>query len=87
MTRDNDNQRVTTDIRQFFSPNYTVSKGQFGLVLLIVGGIALTGLLLLDVIGGGREGGIGPAQQIGIGLSALMTLLGLSLLPFGEKPL
>jgi hypothetical protein len=85
MTR-SDNE-TTTDIRQFFSLDYTVSKRQFGLLLCIVGGLALTGLLLLDTVGGGREGGIGPAQQIGLALSALMTLLGLSLIPFGDRPL
>ncbi len=86
MTR-SDNETSTTDIRRFFSLEYTVSKRQFGLLLLSIGGLTLIGLLLLDTLGGGREGGIGPAQQIGIGLSALMTLLGLSLVPFGDKPL
>lgn len=79
-------QDTTTDLKHLLRDDYTVSKRQLGMLLLIIGGIAFIGLLLLDVIGGGREGGIGPTQQIAIALSALMTLIGATLIPLGDKP-
>lgn len=76
----------TTDLTHILRDDYTVSKRQLGVLLLTIGGVAFVGLLLLDVIGGGREGGIGPTQQIAIALSALMALVGATLLPLGDKP-
>lgn len=76
----------TTDIRQFFSKHYTVSKRQLGIFLLIVGLMALGGIIAIDLLDVGREGGIGPAQQAALALSALMALVGLSLIPLGDRP-
>jgi hypothetical protein len=66
--------------------DFTFTKRQIGLILLGVGLLGVVGLLALDLIGGGREGGIGPAQRAGIILMALTALLGLTLIPLGDEP-
>lgn len=76
----------TSDLRFILTDSYTVSKRQLGILLLLLGAIAFLGLLALDFIGGGREGGIGPAQQAALGLSALVALVGASLIPLGDRP-
>ncbi|MBI5670709.1 MAG: hypothetical protein HZC41_22175 [Chloroflexi bacterium] len=56
-------------------------------MILLVGGLAgFTGILAIDILDVGREGGIGPAQQIALGLCAVAALLGLSLIPLGNRP-
>lgn len=68
-----------------FKDNFTFTKRQFGLLLLLGGLLGAMGLLALDFVGG-REGGIGPAQGLAIALMLLAALIGLSLLPLGADP-
>lgn len=77
---------TTSDLNAIFNDRFTVSKRQLGIVLLIVGSLGFVGLLALDFVGGGREGGIGPAQRAAIGLMVFVALFGLSLIPLGDKP-
>ncbi len=73
-------------IKVFFSQNYTISKRLLG-ILLILGGIAgFVGILMIDVLDVGREGGIGPSQQLALGGCVALILLGLTLLPLGNSP-
>lgn len=76
----------TTDLRYFFSPNFTMTKRQLGVILLLAGVVGFLGILVLDLVGGGREGGIGPAQQFALLIMAGVALVGLSLIPLGDKP-
>jgi hypothetical protein len=69
-----------------FSTTFTLSKRLLGWLLLIGGITAFAGILAIDVIDAGREGGIGPAQQIALGGCVLMALVGLSLIPLGKTP-
>lgn len=69
-----------------FRDDFTFSKRQLGLLLLLGGLLGAAGLLALDFVGGGREGGIGPAQATAIALLLLAALIGLSLLPLGNDP-
>src|SRR5688572_20973656 len=46
---------------RFFNPEFSFTKRQIGLLLLLLGGTGFLLLLLLDVVGMGREGGFGPA--------------------------
>lgn len=69
-----------------FRTDFTFTKRGLGLLLLIGGVLGVVGLLALDLVGGGREGGIGPAQRLAILLAALTALLGLTLLPLGDDP-
>jgi len=78
------NVDMTTDATQWSSDTFTFSKRQIGILCLVVGILGFIGLLLLDVIGGGREGGIGPSQQLGIGAMVALAILGLSLIPLGD---
>lgn len=63
-----------------------LTKRQLGL-LLVVMGVGAAGLLLaVDLLGAGRFTGIGPAQRLALGGAGLLALVGLSLLPLGDRP-
>lgn len=79
-------QQTTTDLRQVFSLHYTVSKRQLGIALTLIGILGFLGILAIDLVGQGRESGIGPAQAIALVFMALVTVFGLSLIPLGDRP-
>lgn len=54
--------------------------------MLILGVLAFVAILSIDIVDFGRDGGIGPAQQIALGVSALIALVGLTLVPVGSQP-
>ena len=83
---DNQEEQVSHKLRDIFSLNFTFTKRQVGIVLFVMGGLAFLGVLALDFIGGGREGGIGPTQQAALFVLGLVALLGLSLIPMGDRP-
>lgn len=66
--------------------NQPLTKRQLGLLLLIGGIVGFSGIIAIDLIDIGREGGIGPAQQIALGLTAALALIGLTLLPLKDTP-
>ena len=67
-----------------FKNDYTFSKKHLGLLMATGGTIGLLVILGIDVIDVGREGGIGPAQRLALELLAVLTLLGLTLIPLGD---
>ncbi len=69
-----------------FSEDYTITKSQLGIFLLIVGIIGIAGILAIDVLNAGREGGIGPTQQLALGIMILVTIIGVTLIPLGDDP-
>jgi hypothetical protein len=71
---------------QIFRHDFTFTKRQLGIMLCLIGGLAFVGLLSLDVIFSGRDGGIGPAQRLALIGSAGLFLLGLTLLPLRNTP-
>jgi predicted MFS family arabinose efflux permease len=73
-------------LNYFLSDHFTFTKRQLGVLLFVGGVVGCLGMLLLDSLGGGREGGIGPAQRIAIVLMALTALFGLTLIPLGKTP-
>lgn len=73
-------------LRNFFSDSFTFSKRLLGVVMLIAGVGGVVALLALDFITGTTDGGIGPAQRLAIGVMALVALVGLTLIPLGDKP-
>ncbi|GAB5490220.1 MAG: hypothetical protein Phog2KO_04350 [Phototrophicaceae bacterium] len=84
-----DNQtehNVTHNMKDIFSENFTFTKRQVGIALLTIGTLAFVGIFALDFIGGGREGGIGPAQLSALVLMGFIALIGLSLIPLGDDP-
>lgn len=69
-----------------FRDDFTLSKRQLGL-LLIIGGVAgFAAILAIDILDAGREGGIGPAQRMALGLMVTLALAGLTLLPISDMP-
>jgi hypothetical protein len=66
--------------------DFTLTKRLLGLLLIIAGVGGFVGILAIDILDAGREGGIGPAQQIGLGLMVALALAGLTLLPLGNDP-
>lgn len=66
------------------SRDFTFTKRQLGLLMFIGGILGVVGLLALDALGGGREGGIGPAQRLAIILMGLIAFIGLTLIPLGS---
>lgn len=67
----------------YFQPMFTkpLTKRQLGLLMVAGGLFGFLAIMAVDLIDLGREGGIGPAQQIALGLSLATVLIGLTLLP------
>jgi hypothetical protein len=63
-----------------------LTKRQLGLLLLAMGVGAVVVLLAVDLLGAGRSAGIGPAQRLALAGAGLLALVGLTLLPLGQRP-
>ncbi len=63
-----------------------VTKRHIGLGLLALGGAAVIGILAVDWVGAGEFAGLGPAQRMALVGGVLVALLGLSLIPLGDRP-
>ena len=68
------------------SNHFTFSKRGLGWLLVISGGLGIIAIVGVDVLDIGREGGVGPAQRIAIGLAVVMLISGLTLIPLGKDP-
>lgn len=69
-----------------FSAHFTLTKRHLGWLLLLGGIIGFIGIVAIDILDVGRQGGIGPAQQIALGGMVLLVLVGLTLIPLGDQP-
>ncbi len=65
--------------------DWIITKRHLGFLLLAVGVLGGAGLLALDVIRG-KIGSIGPSQQLALGGCAMLALIGLTLIPLGDRP-
>lgn len=63
-----------------------MTKRQLGITLILLGLGASLGLFLVDQIGATRFGGVGPLQRVALLGSALLILVGLTLIPLGDRP-
>ena len=63
-----------------------VTKRQLGLLFIVLGIGAAVALFAIDLLGAGQFQGIGPAQRRALLIAGAAVLLGLSLLPLGNKP-
>ena len=63
-----------------------VTKRQLGLLFILLGVGTAVGLFAMDLLGAGQFQGIGPAQRRALLAAGAAVLLGLSLLPLGNKP-
>ncbi len=63
-----------------------MTKRQLGNAFIALGILAITGLFGLDLVRAGQYAGIGPAQKQAMIAAGLMILVGVSLLPLGDRP-
>ena len=63
-----------------------MTKRQLGITLVLLGLGASLGLFLIDQAGATRFGGVGPLQRVAMLGSSLMVLVGLTLIPLGDRP-
>jgi hypothetical protein len=66
--------------------DYTFTKRHLGYLLLTSGLLGFAAIIAIDLLDVGREGGIGPAQQIALFVIVAVALVGLSLIPLGDDP-
>jgi hypothetical protein len=57
-----------------------------GIGLAVLGVATVGAVLAVDLIGAGKWGGIGPAQLLATRISLVVLLVGLSLIPLGDRP-
>lgn len=63
-----------------------VTKRQLGIGFILVALLGAGALLAVDLVGAGDFQGIGPAQRLGLAGCALILVIGVTLLPLGDKP-
>ncbi|MCL4867870.1 MAG: hypothetical protein KJ063_02780 [Anaerolineae bacterium] len=63
-----------------------ITKRQLGLIFMISGLLGIVGLLAIDLFRVGNYGGIGPMQRLALTAAGLIVLVGLTLLPAGNRP-
>ena len=63
-----------------------ITKRQLGFLFILLGAGAAAGLFVMDWLGADQFQGVGPAQRRALLLAAGVVLLGLSLLPLGDRP-
>ncbi|MBN2303734.1 MAG: hypothetical protein JXQ72_04620 [Anaerolineae bacterium] len=68
---------------QFTGPDFTITKRHLGLLLIAAGLLAALAMVGAQVI---QSGGFGALQTMGAALGAVSVLVGLTLLPLGNRP-
>lgn len=63
-----------------------MTKRQLG-ILMIAAGLGLVLLLFAaDLLGTSQFNGVGPVQRLAVGAALVTILIGLTLLPLGDRP-
>ncbi len=63
-----------------------MTKRQLGILFVTLGVTAVLALFALDFLRAGQYQGIGPAQKQAMFAAGLAVLVGLTLLPLGDRP-
>jgi hypothetical protein len=63
-----------------------ITKKQLGIGFILLGIAAIIGTFVVDLLGAGQFQGVGPAQKLALAADGLVILIGVSLLPLGDKP-
>jgi hypothetical protein len=63
-----------------------ITKRQLGIFIIIASLLSIAGIFAIEWFGAGNFQGIGPVQKVALGLSTISGLIGLSLLPLGDRP-
>lgn len=79
--------KVTAILREnaMHKADLIITKRMLGALLIALGALAFAGILLLDALRG-TFGDFGTAQLLGLAGSLGVCLVGLSLLPLGDRP-
>ena len=63
-----------------------ITKRMVGIALALFGMVATAGVMAVDIVGAGKWGGMGPAQSLAVRAAFGVFLIGLSLVPLGDRP-
>ena len=63
-----------------------MTKRQLGYLIIALGVLAIAGSFVNDLLGGGDYQGIGPTQRLALLGAGALILIGLTLLPLGDRP-
>ena len=63
-----------------------ITKRMVGLALTALGLLMAIGTVAVDWVGAGKWGGLGPAQQVALLVGRGVFVVGLSLIPLGDRP-
>jgi hypothetical protein len=63
-----------------------ITKRQLGIFVIVLSTVALVGIVAVDALGAGQWSGLGPLQQLGIGLGCAAMIVGLILVRLGDRP-
>lgn len=63
-----------------------MTKRQLGLLFIGLGFIGAASTFIVDLLGAGQFQGVGPAQQAALFAAGLLVLVGLTLVPLGDRP-
>ncbi|MCB8943275.1 MAG: hypothetical protein H6658_05930 [Ardenticatenaceae bacterium] len=63
-----------------------VTKKQLGIGFILLGLLAIVGSFVVDWLGAGEFQGVGPAQRLALMGAGLVIVVGLTLLPLGDRP-
>ncbi|MCZ7669632.1 MAG: hypothetical protein M5U34_21880 [Chloroflexi bacterium] len=63
-----------------------MTKRQLGLIIIASGVFAILASFVNDWLGGGDFQGIGPTQRLALLGAGFVILVGISLLPLGDRP-
>ena len=63
-----------------------ITKRMVGIALALLGLAAIGGTIAVDLLNAGKWSGLGPAQQLAIAVGLTLSLVGLSLIPLGDRP-
>ena len=66
-------------------PTY-ISKRLLGVAFIAAGILAAVGSFINDLLGAGQFQGVGPTQRLVLIGAGLVVLVGITLLPFGDRP-
>lgn len=66
--------------------DFVITKRLLGAGFVLAGLGAIVGMFTLDVLGAGQFQGIGPAQRRAMLAAGAAIVLGLTLIPLGDRP-
>ena len=63
-----------------------ITKRMVGIALALLGLAVIGATVAVDLVGAGRWRGLGPAQKLAMAVGLAASLVGLSLIPLGDRP-